>query len=148
MYRLYYSYVFMYVWFHILLLFTFYPSFCVSSSQYIRQVADIDDPWFLAMFCAKDVATRLVYVIFLCLIILSIFAMLTLGAYVTKKLMQLKLILDFDVICLTKSNIPHAQVTDLKLLGFHELLRKDRAGRLGDGVAAYVVQHLGVLQHL
>ena len=56
-----------------------------------------------------------------------------------------ELMLDFDVICLTESNLPHAQVTDLKLLGFHELLRKDRAGRLWRGVAAYIVEHLGVL---
>ena len=42
-----------------------------------------------------------------------------------------ELMLDIDVICLTGSNLPHAQVTDLKLLGFHEVLRKDLAGRLG-----------------
>ena len=42
-----------------------------------------------------------------------------------------ELMLDFDVICLTESNLPYAQVTNLKLLGFQELLRKDKAGRVG-----------------
>jgi len=49
---------------------------------------------------------------------------------------------DFDIICLTETNLPHANVDDLSITGFHDIIRKDRDGRVGGGVGVYVTQHL------
>ena len=53
-----------------------------------------------------------------------------------------ELVENFDIICLTETNLPHANVDDLALMGFHEIIRKDRIGRAGGGVGVYVAQHL------
>ena len=55
-----------------------------------------------------------------------------------------ELMLNFDIICLTETNLPHARVTDFDLSGFHDILHKDRVGRPGGGVALYTAEHLGI----
>ena len=51
---------------------------------------------------------------------------------------------EYDIICLTETNLPTARVTNLNLNGFHSLIRKDRTGKTGGGVGIYVASHLGV----
>ena len=50
--------------------------------------------------------------------------------------------LNFDIICLTETNRPHARVTDFDLSGFHDILHKDRMGGPGGGVALYAAEHI------
>ena len=54
-----------------------------------------------------------------------------------------ELLLDNDIICITETNLPLASVHDLNLNGFNPIVRKDRIGRTGGGVALYVADHLG-----
>ena len=53
---------------------------------------------------------------------------------------------EYDVICLTETNLPTARVDDLNLNGFHPLIRKDRVGKTGGGVGMYIANHLGITQ--
>ena len=55
-----------------------------------------------------------------------------------------EMVTEYDIICLTETNLPTARVTDLNLIGFHSLIRKDHFGRTGGGVGIYVANHLGV----
>lgn len=57
---------------------------------------------------------------------------------------EAELMLEYDVICLTETNLPHARVNDLKLNGFHTIMTKNRQGKTGGGVALYAVEHLSV----
>ena len=43
---------------------------------------------------------------------------------------------------LTETNLAHAQVDELTLSGFHEIIRNDRNGRPGEGFPMYVAEHL------
>ena len=52
---------------------------------------------------------------------------------------------NFEIICLTETNLPHASVEDLALPGYHDILRKDRVGRPGGGVAVYAAQHISAI---
>ncbi len=54
-----------------------------------------------------------------------------------------ELLLDYDIICLTETNLPAANVSDLNLDGFNPIIRKDRAGKTGGGVAIYAANHIG-----
>ena len=54
-----------------------------------------------------------------------------------------EVLLENDIICLTETNLPSANVNDLNLNGFSPIIRKDRIGRTGGGVAVYVADHLG-----
>ena len=54
-----------------------------------------------------------------------------------------EMLLNFDIICLTETNLPAANVNDLTLDGFNPIIRKDRIGRTGGGVAIYVANHVG-----
>ena len=54
-----------------------------------------------------------------------------------------ELVMDYDIICLTETNLPSANVTDLNLNGFNPITRKDHVGRTGGGVAAFVANHIG-----
>ena len=58
--------------------------------------------------------------------------------------MRAELISDYDVICLSETNLPSARCTDLNLIGFHPIVRKDRVGRSGGGVAVYAANYLGL----
>ena len=52
---------------------------------------------------------------------------------------------EFDIICVTETNLPHARVTDLTLPGFHPILRKDRAtGEMWGGVAVYAAEYISI----
>ncbi len=51
---------------------------------------------------------------------------------------------DSDIICITESNLPHARVSVLDLIGYHPILRKDRTGRCGGGVALYTAEFISV----
>ena len=53
-----------------------------------------------------------------------------------------ELLLDFDLFCITETNLPHARVTDLDLPGFHPIIRKDRQDRTWGGVALYAAEHI------
>ena len=57
-----------------------------------------------------------------------------------------ELLLDYDIICLTETNLPTAKVNDLNLEGFNPIIRKDRQGRSGGGVAVYVADHIGAIR--
>ena len=59
-----------------------------------------------------------------------------------------ELVENFDIICLTETNLPHANVEHLLLKGFHEIIRKDRVGRTGGGVGVYVAQHISAVRML
>ena len=48
-----------------------------------------------------------------------------------------------DIICLTETNLPHANVTETSLAGFQNLITKNRVGKSGGGVAVYVADHVG-----
>ena len=50
---------------------------------------------------------------------------------------------DYDVICLSETNLPTARVSNLQLDGFHPILRKDRVGKTGGGVGMYVANYIG-----
>ena len=52
---------------------------------------------------------------------------------------------EFEIICLTETNLPHAKATDLSINGFHNILRKDRVGKTGGGVGVYVTEHLSAV---
>ena len=58
--------------------------------------------------------------------------------------LKAEVVLDYDVICLTETNLPYANVNDLTLNGFHPIMRKDRDGKTGGGVGIYVSINLGV----
>ena len=47
---------------------------------------------------------------------------------------------------LMETNLPHAQVDDLTLSGFHEIIGTGQDGRPGGGVAMYVAEHLGAVR--
>ena len=49
---------------------------------------------------------------------------------------------NFEIICMTETNLPHANAENLSIPGFHDILRKDRVGRVGGGLGVYVAQHL------
>ncbi len=51
---------------------------------------------------------------------------------------------EFDIICLTETNLPHANVHSTDIVGFQHLLTKDRTDRQGGGVGVYVADHIGV----
>ena len=53
-----------------------------------------------------------------------------------------ELVPNFEIICLSETHLPHANVTDLNINGFHNIFRKDRVGKAGGGVGDYVAQHL------
>ena len=53
-------------------------------------------------------------------------------------------LLDYDIICLTETNLPYARATDLTLQGFHPIQRKDRLHTTGGGVGLYAAEHLGI----
>ena len=55
-----------------------------------------------------------------------------------------ELISDYDLICLTETNLPHARVTDLTIQGFHNIMNKDRVGKSGGGVAVYAAENIGI----
>ena len=55
-----------------------------------------------------------------------------------------ELMLDFDLICLTETNLPYAKPTDLSIHGFHPIIRKDRIGKTGGGVGLYAAEHLSI----
>ena len=57
-----------------------------------------------------------------------------------------ELSLEYDVICLSETNLPTAKVSDLSLSGFHSIIRKDRIGKSGGGVALYAANFLGVMR--
>ena len=45
-----------------------------------------------------------------------------------------EMLLEYDVICRSETNLPTARVEDLSLNGFHPIIRKDRVGKTGGGV--------------
>ena len=53
---------------------------------------------------------------------------------------------DFDIICLTETNLPHANVHCLDISGFQKFITKNRADRQGGGVGVYVADHLGAVR--
>ena len=53
---------------------------------------------------------------------------------------------DYDIICLTETNLPHARVENTNLPGFQHLISKDRPLRQGGGVAAFVADHIGAVR--
>ena len=54
--------------------------------------------------------------------------------------------LDYDIICLTETNLPHARVENINLPGFQHLISKDRPLRQGGGVAAFVADYIGAVR--
>ena len=58
--------------------------------------------------------------------------------------LQAEIVGDTDIICVTESTLPHARVSDLSLLGFHPIMRKDRTGRTGGGVALYAAEFISI----
>ena len=54
-----------------------------------------------------------------------------------------EMLLEYDIICLTETNLPTARVNDLNLNGFHPIHRKDRVGKTGGGVGMFIANHLG-----
>ena len=51
-----------------------------------------------------------------------------------------------DIIMLTETNLPHDQISDFSISGFQNIIRKDRVGRTGGGIAMYVADHLGAIR--
>ena len=58
--------------------------------------------------------------------------------------LKIDIVPNFDIICLTETNLPHANVSSLDLPGFQSILRKDRVGRQGGGVGIYAANYIGV----
>ena len=58
--------------------------------------------------------------------------------------LKLEIVPNFDIICLTETNLPHSNPTDLDLPGFQNILRKDRIGKRYGGIAVYVSECLSV----
>ena len=55
-----------------------------------------------------------------------------------------ELMLNFDLICLTETHLPYADVNDTSLPGFHHIMCKNREGRMGGGVALYAAEYIAI----
>lgn len=53
---------------------------------------------------------------------------------------------DHDIVCLTETNLPHANVHCTTLPGFQHLMTKNRTVRQGGGVGVYVADHIGAIR--
>ena len=49
----------------------------------------------------------------------------------------------YDIICLTETNLPHANVSSLDITGYQKLMTRNRTDRQGGGVGVYAADHIG-----